>query len=405
MKLGATFAALAHRNYRLWFIGQLVSLLGSWMQTTAQGFLVFELTRSPAFLGLVGFAAGIPAWIFTLWGGVVADRVSRRSLLMVTQAAMMVLAVVLAALTFAGIVRPWHIVALAFGLGLVNAFDAPARQAFVVELVERKDLTNAIALNSTMFNIGTTIGPAAAGIVYATLGPAWCFAVNGATFIAVIVALALMRLAPFERVRSGVSAHLELAHGLLFAARHRTIRTLLLGLAATSVFGFPLMTLMPAWAVSVLGGDARTNGWLLSARGFGSLLGAVMMASLAGVVLRRGWLLSLGSFVVPVALLAFAQARLLPLTLTLLVVAGWAFMIFFNSTNALVQTHVPDELRGRVMGIYTLTFFGLVPVGSLVAGATAARIGEPLTVTLSALFLLAAAVTVRVRVPELSRLG
>src|SRR5262245_9039549 len=178
-KLSQTFSAFRYRNYRLWFAGQLVSLVGTWMQTTAQGFLVFELTHSPAYLGYVGFAAGVPSWLFMLYGGVIADRVSRRNLLLMTQTGMVILAFILAALTFSGWVQPWHIIVLALGLGVANAFDAPARQAFVVEMVDREDLTNAIALNSSMFNLATVVGPAVSGLVYAWLGPAWCFTING----------------------------------------------------------------------------------------------------------------------------------------------------------------------------------------------------------------------------------
>lgn len=402
--LRVTFAALRHPRYRLWFAGQIVSLFGTWMQVTAQGFLVYELTRSPAYLGYVGFAAGLPAWVFTLYGGVVADRKSRRSLLIVTQSLMMLLAFILATLTFAGVVRPSHIIALAFGLGMVNAFDAPARQAFVVELVPREDLTNAIALNSTMFNIGTTVGPATAGIVYAAFGPAWCFAVNGLSFTAVLAALWAMHLPPLPRLAAGESASRELVRGLAFAARHRTIRLLLFGLAMTSLFGFSMMTLMPAWAADVLHGDASTNGWLLSARGLGSLFGALMVASV-GRSIHKGRLLTAGMLVLPFVMLLFARAPWLPVSLAALVAAGFAFIVFFNMTNALVQAHVPDELRGRVMSIYTLTFFALMPLGSLLSGTIAARAGAPTTITLGALVLLGYTILIRLRAPELRRLA
>ena len=198
--VSGTFAALAYPNYRLWFFGQMVSLFGTWMQITALGYLVYEITRSPAYLGYTGFASGLASWIFTLWGGVVADRVPRRRLLVVTQVLSMLLAFLLSALVFAGVVAPWQIILLAFLLGVVNAFDAPARQAFVLEMVDRSVLTNAIALNSTMFNIAISAGPAAGGVVYALLGPAWCFAINGVSFVAVIAALLAMRLPPPPRL-------------------------------------------------------------------------------------------------------------------------------------------------------------------------------------------------------------
>ena len=214
-KLAQTFSSLQHPNYRLWFTGQVISIVGTWMQATAQGFLVYELTHSAAFLGLVGFASGAPSWLFTLYGGVIADRVSRRKLLIIAQSAMMVLAFLLAFLVFTDLVRPWHVVVLAFLLGVANAFDAPARQAFVVELVGRADMTNAIALNSSVFNIGTVIGPAIAGLVYSWLGPAWCFTINGISYLAVIGALLLMRLAAIPRpprVRKPVLPELMVGH-------------------------------------------------------------------------------------------------------------------------------------------------------------------------------------------------
>jgi predicted MFS family arabinose efflux permease len=402
--LGTTFAALRHPNYRLWFAGQMVSLLGTWMQTTAQGFLVYELTRSPAYLGTVGFAAGLPVWLFTLWGGVVAERARRRDILLVTQTAMMILALVLAGLTFSGAVRPWHVVLLALGLGTANAFDGPARQSFVVELVGREDLTNAIALNATMFNIGTTVGPAVAGVVYAALGPGWCFAINGLSFIAVIVALSRMRLEHGRPPTRTGSAVRELGQGLSFVAHHQSIRMLILGLAVTSLFGMPtLTTLSPAWAAKVLHGDASTNGLLLSARGLGSLAGAIMIASF-GNSLRRGRLRALGSTLLPLAMFVFAALRLLPFSLATLVAAGLSFMMFVNMTNALVQTQVPDQLRGRVMGIYTLTFFGLMPIGALLAGTLAERLGEPQTIVVGGAVLLGFALVERLLFPRMRAL-
>ncbi|MFO7170627.1 MAG: MFS transporter, partial [Chloroflexota bacterium] len=241
-RLSQTFAALRHRNYRLWFFGQMISLFGTWMQTTAQGFLVYELTGSPAYLGAVGFAAGIPSWIFTLYGGVVADRVPRRTLLIITQTTMMALAFVLAALVATGAVEPWHIAALAFALGIANAFDSPARLAFVRELVDREDMTNAIALNATMFNLGSFAGPAVAGLAYALVGPAWCFTLNGLSFVGVIGALSLMRLPPQQRRATRATAWQELREGLRYIAGTRTVRTLMLLAGATGLFGISFTT-------------------------------------------------------------------------------------------------------------------------------------------------------------------
>lgn len=401
--LGRTFSALRYYNYRLWFTGQLVSLFGTWMQTTAQGYLIYELTGSAAYLGYVGFAAGLPSWLFTLYGGAIADRMPRRRLLLITQTVMMVLAFILAGLTFTGLVKPWQIILLAFLLGIANAFDAPARLAFVPELVDRQDLTNAIALNSTMFNTATVIGPALAGLTYAAFGPQWCFVINGLSFLAVITALAFMRLQPFiPSPRRGSTAS-EVRHGLRYAANHPVIRLLILNLGVISLFGVGFITLIPAWAVEVLGGDARTAGFLQAARGLGALAGALMIASLGSLSLR-GRMLTLGGWVMPILLIAFSTTRQTPLSLLTLFGVGWGFMIMMNTSNSLAQTNVEDSLRGRVMGVYTLTFFGLMPVGSLINGALAARIGPPTTVMLNALIMLAFAAFLWLRFPHFRKL-
>lgn len=398
-----TFAALRHPNYRLWFLGQLISLAGSWMQTTAQGYLVFELTQSPAFLGYVGFAAGIPSWVFILYGGVIADRVPRRTVIMLAQSAMMVLAFTLAGLVVTGLVQPWHVIVLALLNGVANAFDAPARQAFVVELVERDDLTNAIALNSTMFNAAAVVGPAIAGVIYALLGPAWCFTLNGLSYLAVIAALLAMHLPAFVAKPRVGSTTDQLRLGLSYVKGEHATRTLILNMAVVGLFGISLVTLFPAWSVNVLGGDVRTNGLLLSARGLGAMSGALMIASM-GQRAARGRVWTIGSFVLPLSMAAFAAVRWLPLSLALLVCLGWGFMVVANSSNALVQTRVPDDLRGRVMGIFTLTFFGGMPLGSLLAGAMAQRIGEPATVLVNASVVLLASMLIFWRLPYIRKL-
>lgn len=403
LSVGRTFSALRHHNYRLWFIGQLVSLFGTWMQATAQGFLVFELTNSPAYLGYVGFANGLPSWLFMLYAGVVADRMPRRTLLVLTQCAMMVLAIILAALTFTRLIQAWHIIVLALLLGIANAFDAPARQAFVLEMVDREDLTNAIALNSSMFNAATAVGPAVAGITYAALGPAWCFSINAVTFVAVIAALMLMRLKPMNMPSVRASALSAFKEGVGFVLKHEIIRLLMMVVVATSLFGMGFATLTPAWSVKVLGGDATTNGLLQSARGLGSMLGALMIASL-GNYRYRGRMLTLGSFVFPILLLLFVFARWVPLSLALLLGVGWGFMILINSANSLVQTQVPDNLRGRVMSIFTFTFFGFLPIGALVAGNLAERFGEPLAVVFGSVVCLLFAAVVWLTAPKVRAL-
>src|SRR5262245_26945355 len=378
-----TFAALQHRNYSLWFRGQLISLMGTWMQQTAQGYLVYELTRSPVYLGYVGFAAGVPAWLFTLYGGVIADRVSKRKLLLITQTSMMILAFILAALVFSGLVQPWHIVGLAFLLGIANAFDAPARLAIVSEMVSREDLTNAIALNATMFNTATAIGPAVAGLTYALVGPAWCFTLNGLSFIAVIVALLMIQIAPRAAAPRRASAWADLQEGLRYIIRTPAIRTLIGLVGVTSLFGVSSSTLFPAWAVEVLGGDATTTGLLQSARGVGALISALLIASL-GRFTFKGKLLTLGSLTFPLLLIVFALIRWLPLSLLVLVPCGMAIILIMNLANALVQMLAPDALRGRVMSVYSLTFFGLMPMGALWAGALAEAAGAPAAMIIGA---------------------
>jgi MFS family permease len=397
------FTSLRHPNYRLWFWGQLVSLFGTWMQTTAQGFLVYEITRSPAYLGYVGFAAGIPTWLFMAYGGVFADRASRRRVLIATQSAMMVLAFVLAALTFLHLIQPWHIIVLAFLLGLANAFDAPARHAFVPDMVPREDLTNAIALNSTIFNSAIAIGPAVAGLTYALVGPAWCFTINGLSFLAVIAALMMMNVTDVKRDTGRHSAWEELKEGFGYVLGHPMIRTLILIVLVTGLFGSSFAVLIPAWAVDILHGNATTNGWLQSARGVGALLGALLIASL-GRFTFRGRLLTLGTLSFPAILLLFALVHWLPLSLLTLLASGGALVFTFNIANALVQTLVKDELRGRVMGIYSLVFFGFLPVGALWIGLAAEKLGEPAAIIINSAVLLMFSALVALLVPRLRRL-
>ena len=395
-----TFIALKYPNYRLWFGGQLVSLVGTWMQVTAQGYLVYTLTGSAKWLGLVGFAAGVPSWLFTLYGGVIADRIPRRTMLIITQLVMMVLAFILTSLVYWNVVEPWHIVVLAFLLGIANAFDAPARQSFVVELVDREDLTNAIAINSTMFNLATVVGPAVAGLTYAAFGAAMCFAINGLSFLGVIIALLLMKLKPQPIVMDKGSTMLQIKEGIQYVKVKPVVIVLMTGLFFVSVFGFGLMTLMPVWAVSILGGDVTTNGFLLSARGLGALAGALTVAALA---YRRvkGRIWTIGSFVLPLMLFIFSFIRTIPVSLLLLMGIGWGLMAMVNTANAMVQEEVPDALRGRVMGIFILVFFGSGPIGSLLVGWMAASITAPTTVAVCAAVLFGFALFILLRRPAL----
>lgn len=401
--VGNPFPALGHRNYRLWFVGQLVSLVGSWMQNTALAYLLYEITKSAAYLGYIGFVAGLPAWIFMIYGGVVADRFSRKKLLVATQAVMMLLSAVLAALVFADLIEPWHILAISFLTGVATSFDAPARHSFVVELVPADCLTNAIALNSAMFTAAVVAGPAAAGLVYSMFGPAWCFIVNAVSFTAILVALALIRVMKTPARATHTSALAEAREGLLYAFRQTTIRPLIMSVGMMSVFGAGMISIFPAWAVQILHGGVKTNAWLLSSRGVGALLGALAIAVLARQGLR-GRLWAAGSFILPVTMAFFAATRSTGLAMFWLAASGLGIMAVMNTSNALVQSLVDPKLRGRVMSIFTLTFFGGAPIGSLFAGHVAEKFGEPAAVWASVAILLAFAVAAWFRLAFIRRL-
>jgi len=398
-----TFAALKYRNYRLWFWGQMLSISGSWMQITAQGFFVYELTQSPAYLGYVSFVAGIPTWLFMLYAGVISDRVSRRTLLIITQSCMMMLAFALAVLTFSGLVKPWHIMVMAFLSGMANTFEAPSRLAFVLEMVDREDLTNAIALNATMFNTAMALGPALSGVVYAMFGPAWCFTINGISFIAVIIALLLMKLKANSVRAERNSTVDDLKEGFHYVISHTLIRTMIIMGGIASLFGISFATLLPAWAVTVLGGDARTNGLLQSARGIGALIGALVIASL-GRFKFKGKLLTAGTITFPAMLIIFTLIRWTPLSLLILILVGTSSIFVMNMANALIQTLAEDKLRGRVMSFYSLIFFGTMPIGSLWVGAAAEYTSEASAIAINAAISLCAAVAIWFFVPELRAL-
>lgn len=398
-----TFIALRHPNYQIWFKGQLVSLVGTWMQNTAQGFLVFQLTNSPAYLGYVAFAQGLPSWLFMLYGGVIADRISRRNLIVIAQSAMMVLAFLQAGLVFTGLIQAWHLVIMAFLLGIATAFDAPARQSFVVELVDREDLTNAIALNSSMFNLATVVGPAIAGLTYAWVGPAWCFVINGVSFIAVIFALTQMKLPPKTDPSQPGNVLTQLKEGLQFTRSNTTIIGILFLVGTVSIFANGMMTLIPAWSVNVLRGDATTNGLMMSARGFGSMTAGLFIAWLSRFKMR-GKALTAGSIFLPILMMAFALITGQPLSMAVICLIGFCFMLVINNANAIMQTASPDQLRGRIMSIYTLVFFGSQPIGALLAGEMAEISGESLTVLILAGCLLVFMMIINFRLPGIKTL-
>src|SRR5215469_9407575 len=363
------FRALQHRNFQLFFGGQLISLIGTWMDTVAEAWLVYRLTGSSLLLGTVAFAGQIPVFLLAPIGGMVADRLNRRSIVVATQTASMILAGILAALTISGRVKVWEVVLLAALMGVVNAFDIPARQAFLVEMVGREDLMNAIALNSSMFNGARVIGPAIAGILVASIGEGWCFFANSVSYIAVIAGLALMRVQ--ERRRPASASHFEhIIEGFRFARGTGPIRAVLLLLGIVSLVGMPYSVLMPIFADTILHGGARGLGILMGSTGVGALLAALALAAKSGLRGLGRWIaLAAGGFGVSITL--FSLSRNFWLSAALLVPVGFCMMLETSSSNTLLQAMVPDELRGRVMSLYSMMFMGMAPFGAFFGGAVA----------------------------------
>jgi MFS family permease len=401
--LSRTFAALRHRNYRLFFFGQLVSLIGTWMQNVAQAWLVYELTNSPFKLGVVSFCSGVPVLLFSLWAGVVADRVPKRRLLVVTQTVMMTLAFILAADMFLGTIQWWHIAIMAFLLGTANAFDGPTRHAFVVEMVGRNELMNAIALNSAMFNTARIVGPALAGIILAAVGAAWCFVLNGVSFLAVIAGLVLMDVKPYVGAIPTESPLKQMREGVSYIWHHPTVRPLITLVAVSNMFALGYMALLPAFAQDVLHAGKVGYGFMSTAIGVGALAGALVIASL-GDYQRKGLILTAGNLLFPVMVIALSLSKSFHLTMGCLVVAGFGFMAQNATANTLVQTTVPDTLRGRVMSVYMMVFLGFFPIGSLIAGAMAERFGVPVGAAFGGIVALAYGIYLAWRAPEIRAL-
>jgi MFS family permease len=398
-----TFVAMRHRNFQLYFAGQLISNIGTWMQIIAQGWVVYQIGHSEITLGLVAFASAIPVLLISPWGGVVVDRVSRRLLLMLTQSGAMILAFILAALTFAGTVKEWHVIALAALLGVVNAFDAPARQAFVPEMVGKKDLPNAIALNSIMFNSARVIGPAVAGLVLAAVGAAWCFTLNGISFFAVLMGLWLMKLPPRLQTRHTTSPIEQMIGGLKYAADNKEISALILLSLVFSIFGISYSTILPAFVQKNLHLGAAAYGWVNAATGLGAVTGAFILAHRVSNG-RRGGMLFITNIAFPLILIAFAFTSFYPLSLILAYGLGAGFMVQFTTINTLLQTRVEDTFRGRVMGLYTITFFGFSPFGNLLIGFLGEKWGLAIAMTLFAVCSLVLSQLVLFRTPEVKKL-
>jgi len=371
-----TFAALRHRNFRLFFVGQFVSLIGTWMQNTAQGWLVYDLTHSKVLLGVVAAVGSAPMMIFSILGGSVADRHPKRQIVLWTQTAMMLFAFAFAGLVWSGHIQPWHILLLAALGGFAMAFDMPARQAFMVEMTSREDLINAISLNSSIVNGARVVGPSVAGLLMARVGIAMCFFLNGLSFLAVIGGLWLMRLPRFVKPERIPSAWEHVAEGLAYVWQNRRIRTILILFAIVGIFGWSYSVLMPAFATDVLHAGQEQYGLLLGANGVGALLGALTVATVGSTANRRLLVLG-GLWIFSAMLLLLVVVRNYYLALACLAVGGWGMLLFFSTVNSLLQTGASDEMRGRVMGIWALVFGGTTPLGGLEAGAVAHYFGVP----------------------------
>jgi MFS family permease len=373
--------SLQHRNYRLFFFGQLISLIGTWMQSVAQQWLVYRLTHSPVLLGWVGFSGQIPVFFLATFGGVLADRWNRRLIIVGTQTASMILAFLLAELTLTHTIRIWQVFVLATLLGVVNSIDIPTRQTFVADMVPRKDLANAIALNSSMLNGARIVGPAVAGLMVASIGEGWCFFANGVSYIAVIAGLLMMNV-QYVPIKRTVSAFAHVAEGFRYIAATAPVRVLLVLLGVVSLVAMPYTVLMPIFADEILHGGASALGILMGSSGLGALAGALILA-------RRQQLRGLGRWVAMAtcafgaSLILFAQSRSFLLSILLLFPTGFFLMTQMAASNTLIQSMVPDRLRGRVMAGYSMMFMGMGPLGALLAGALAHALSASAVVTLS----------------------
>lgn len=392
--------ALRHQNFRRFFGGQIFSLVGTWMQSVAQSWLVYRLTGSAALLGLVAFAGQVPVFLLAPIGGVVADRYYRHRVLLITQSASMFLAFVLAALTIGQWIQVWHIYLLAALLGVVNAFDIPTRQAFTTDMVGKEDLTNAIALNSSMFNAARMIGPAIAGIIVAAIGEGWCFLINAVSYLAVIAGLWTMEIKRPAQEPISQSPLFHLMEGFHYVGRTGPIRTLLLLLGVVSLTGMPYAVLMPIFADRILHGGPSSLGSLMGASGVGALLGALTLAWRHGLHGLGRWI-TWSTIGLGVSLILFSLSTYFWLSVILLVPIGFSMMVEMAASNTLIQAMAPDRLRGRVMAVYAMMFMGMAPLGALLAGLVSERFGAPSAVALGGAACIAGGLVFRRRMPAL----
>lgn len=398
------FRALENKNYRLFFSGQIISLTGTWMQQIALSWLVYRLTHSPFLLGAVGFASQIPTFLIAPFAGVIADRHNRRRLLIITQTLSLVQAAILAWLVLSHTIAIWHIMALSVFIGLVNAFDIPVRQAFIIEMIDKKeDLSNAIALNSSMVNLARLIGPAIAGILIAWVGEGLCFSVNAASYIPVICSLFLMKIP--ERTVMPLQGQIwsDLKEGVVYAFRFVPIRYILTLLALVSFMGVPYQVLMPIFVKDIFHKGPQALGFLMGMAGAGALTGAMYLASRKNV-LGLGRIIALATALFGSGLILFSYSRIFWISMVLVFISGVGMMVQMASSNIILQTIVEENKRGRVMSFYTMAFMGMAPFGSLFAGALAAKIGAPLTLAIGGGFCLAGAALFSRKIPVLRKI-
>jgi MFS family permease len=395
-----TVRSLRHRNFQLFFSGQFISLVGTWMDTIAEAWLVYRLTGSSLLLGTVAFASQIPVFLLGPIGGLIADRLDRRKVVIATQAASMILAFILSILTLTKRITVAEVIWLAALLGVVNAIDLPTRQAFLVEMVGREDLMNAIALNSSLFNGARIIGPSIAGIVVAAVGEGWCFFANAVSYIAVIAGLLMMRVPRREHEGPHPSPVAHLVEGFRFVRDTAPIRAIILLVALVSIVALPYSVLMPIFAARVLHGNARTLGVLMGATGVGALMGALALASRTKTEGLGRWIaIACGGF--GLSLILFSFSRWYVLSTLLLVPTGFSMMTQLASSNTLIQSMVPERLRGRTMAIYAMMFMGMAPFGALLSGAVADRIGAPWTLALGGAAALAGGIAFWFHLPKI----
>lgn len=422
-----TFRSLRHRNYRLWFFGQGISLIGSWMQTMAQQVLVYRLTGSATSLGIISFIGLIPLIPLSLWSGSLSDRISKRTLLLITQVIMLVQALILAILTWTNLIQVWHVYVLAFLMGAAQAMDTPARQAFTVEMVEGKeDLSNAIGLNSAMFNMARALGPSFAGILVAATGEGNAFFINAFSFVAVIISLLMMRELPQQpQSEEKQNTLIHTKEGIRFVKSQPVLLVLTSLIAVSAFLSMPYSTLMPVFASNVLGKsadpviqfmcnpntglmncrspEALPLGILLTTLGIGSVLGALFIAAMSDSIHRGAWLTA-GNIAFPLLLLIFSVSQSFLLSLVILIFVGFSFVCQNALANTLMQFATPDSMRGRVMSLYSMTFQGMMRLGGLQAGLMADWLGAPLEVGITSAISLLFGIYVAVRFPKVRKL-